>query len=214
MSKIVFGYWGIRGKGQETRLLLDYCGLEWEDKQYVDQEDWFEKDKAALGFDFPNLPYLIDGDFKLTESSAVTNYIIRKSEKLELLGKNMKDQAVVENVSGVLQEAGNHMVPLFWNPKYEELKGAAWDKVKPKLDLIAKFVGERDFVIGYLTLLDFRISEISHYLETMFPEQFKEYPFLTKIRNSIDNLPEVKKYYEKPTAMKAPFTGPTAALQF
>jgi len=30
-----------------------------------------EKDKKTLGLDFPSLPYLIDGNFKLTESRAI-----------------------------------------------------------------------------------------------------------------------------------------------
>ncbi len=39
-----------------------------------------------MGFDLPNLPYLVDGSYKLTESNAIENYIILKSNKLELLG--------------------------------------------------------------------------------------------------------------------------------
>jgi glutathione S-transferase len=38
---------------------------------------------------------LIDGDFKLTESKAINLYIIKKSGKTELLGKNAKDEALV-----------------------------------------------------------------------------------------------------------------------
>ena len=51
-----------------------------------------------LGLEFPNLPYLIAGDFKLSESSAINNYIIRKSNKQELLGKTSEDQARIEMI--------------------------------------------------------------------------------------------------------------------
>ncbi len=75
-NNIKFAYWGTRGKGQVSRLLLAYTGLAWEDASYTDHNQWFGNDKQKLGFDFPNLPYLIDGDLKLTESSAIERYII------------------------------------------------------------------------------------------------------------------------------------------
>jgi glutathione S-transferase len=65
-DKIKFGYWGIRGLAQVARLLLAYTGLQWEDVVYADRDQWLQNDKVNLGLDFPNLPYLIDGDFKLT----------------------------------------------------------------------------------------------------------------------------------------------------
>lgn len=93
-GKFKLGYWGIRGRGQVLRLLLAYTGLDWEETTYKDASQWFGAgDKAKLGFDFPNLPYLINGNFKLTESIAIAKYIIRKSEKKDLLGKNAEDEA-------------------------------------------------------------------------------------------------------------------------
>lgn len=81
-GKYVLGYWGIRGRGQVLRLLLAYSGLEWEDRVYSGPEKWFGNgDKVKLGLEFPNLPYLINGDFKLTESVAIMKYIVRKSNK-------------------------------------------------------------------------------------------------------------------------------------
>ena len=44
-DKVVHGYWGIRGAGQLSRLLLAYCGANWEDFKYTAPEQWFGKDK-------------------------------------------------------------------------------------------------------------------------------------------------------------------------
>jgi glutathione S-transferase len=93
---IKLGYWGIRGQGHVARLLLAYSGLKWENVAYTDHNQWFGVDKINLGFDFPNLPYLIDGDFKISESSAIHRYIANKSGKTDLLGKNIHDIAKVD----------------------------------------------------------------------------------------------------------------------
>ena len=64
-------------------------GATYEDKRYTNPQDWFGNDKQNLGFAFPNLPYLIDGDFKLTETLAIERYIIGKFGKTEeLIGKD------------------------------------------------------------------------------------------------------------------------------
>ena len=62
----MLGYWPIRGLGQVSRLFLAYSGLKWKDVKYTN--NWFGKDRTGLGLQFPNLPYLIDGEFKITES--------------------------------------------------------------------------------------------------------------------------------------------------
>jgi len=63
--------------------------------QYESREKWFEEDKKNLGLEFPNIPYLIDGDFKLTESSSIFKYIIQRSGHTELLGKTAQDEGQV-----------------------------------------------------------------------------------------------------------------------
>jgi len=62
-NPVTYGYWGVRGRGHVGRLLLAYTGINFIDKDYTiqDRGEWFEKDKKSMGFDFPNLPYLIDG---------------------------------------------------------------------------------------------------------------------------------------------------------
>ena len=43
-------------------------------------------------------------------------------------------------------------------------------KISPKLNNLAKFIGERETVFEYLTLADFILAEYSHFIEAAFPE--------------------------------------------
>lgn len=54
--------------------MFAYCGVDFEDKMYevgdapdFDRSSWLNV-KQTLGLDYPNLPYLIDGNCKLTET--------------------------------------------------------------------------------------------------------------------------------------------------
>ncbi len=76
MSTVRLGYWIHRGRGQIPRLLLSYTlGAQWEDYTYPYGPKWLNEDQNSIGLDFPNLPYLIEGDLKITESSAIERYI-------------------------------------------------------------------------------------------------------------------------------------------
>lgn len=65
-SPVKLGYWDIRGLAQVSRLLLVYNGIDFKDIRYQDRSKWFDDDKKNLGLNFPNLPYLIDGDYSIT----------------------------------------------------------------------------------------------------------------------------------------------------
>jgi len=67
---------------------LTYYGVNFNDKKYTDPNEWFGKDKTGLGISFPNLPYLIDGDIKISESTAINQYIVGKWGNGDLIGKS------------------------------------------------------------------------------------------------------------------------------
>lgn len=64
-----------------------------------------------------------------------------------------------------------------------------------------------------MTLADFRIAEASYYFEKLYPNYYNQYPFFSKIRKAVENLPEVKKYYQKENAVKGPFLPNYAQLK-
>ncbi len=141
---VKLGYWGFRGLAQTSRHLLSYTETDFEDVVYKEAEKWHgEKgDKKELGISFPNLPYLIDGDFNITESSAVERYIINRSGKKELLGKNTRDKALVEELLGVFLDANGETINLFFNKDHEAAKlKHLEEKVRPKFTKLSQFIG-------------------------------------------------------------------------
>ena len=73
-------------------MLLKYLQVDYEHKEYLDMESWFNVDKPKLGLPFANVPYIIDGDFKLCESVAVLRYLSEKYNA-DLVGKDIQQRA-------------------------------------------------------------------------------------------------------------------------
>ena len=95
---VTLGYWKIRGLGAPVRYLMEHAGVKYTNVEYeqgegpdFSRESWLSV-KFTLGLDFPNLPYLIDGDVKLTETFAIMKYLADKY-KPELLGGSADERA-------------------------------------------------------------------------------------------------------------------------
>ncbi len=158
-----FGYWDIKGIAQPIRWLLCYLDFKVEEYMVTTPEQWFDNKKPSLKqLDFPNLPYLLDGDFSMTESTAIPIYLIHKAGKAELLGKDGKDQAIVCELKGVL----NDITQAVWKPMVAPSDNASelQKALEPsgntigKIDQVSKFLGEKEYLLGYLTYADFLLA--------------------------------------------------------
>lgn len=96
-----------------------------------DRSDWLNE-KETLGLDFPNLPYMIDGDLRITQSHAILTYLARKHDlgaprrsvqprahthrrRCITDGDTVEQKAVLEMLSGTLSDMQQMMVRLFYN---------------------------------------------------------------------------------------------------
>lgn len=59
---------------------------------------------------------------------------------------------------GVFGDVKTQLGPLFWDKEWEAKLPAALEKAQAKLELLSNFYGEKDFALGYVTLIDFQIA--------------------------------------------------------
>uniref|UniRef100_A0A3Q4GFQ2 glutathione transferase n=1 Tax=Neolamprologus brichardi TaxID=32507 RepID=A0A3Q4GFQ2_NEOBR len=132
-----------------VRLLLEYTGDKYEEKQYVcgeapdyDKSQWTDV-KFKLGMDFPNLPYLVDGNRKITQSNAIMRYIARKHN---MCGETEDEKIrvdVLENQAMDLRLAFIKLTYLNIDQKPEYLKN-----LQCTLKQFSDFLGGRKWFVG------------------------------------------------------------------
>ena len=105
-ARPILAYWDVRGKGAQVHYMMAYCGVDYEQKVYIrgpepefSKSDWLAP-RPELNLDFPNLPYLIDGEFKLTQSKSIMKYIAKKYDQ-GLLGRDAEEMARADMLSRV-----------------------------------------------------------------------------------------------------------------
>jgi len=200
MSTLTLGYWKIRGLAESIRLLLHYLEIEYKEVLYefgpapdFSGESWF-KVKYTLGFDYPNIPYLIDGDFKMTESNAILRYICEKY-KPELLGENIKEKAFVNMAVGVLSDLNFAKSQLAYQGKNCPGNERFKTTMKNKLNDLNILLGKQKFLAGEkITYPDFVLGEIFESINDLLEPVFEEYKNLKKHFDSLCELTAIKKY--------------------
>jgi glutathione S-transferase len=162
-AKPTLGYWKIRGLAHQIRMQLHYSGVDFSDVMYAagpapefNREEWLTV-KETLGLPFPNLPYFIDGDVKITETAAIHRYIANKWMP-ELCGKTTEDKGQVDMIWGVINDLkGSVTGPCYMTGDKAEIIKQLTNRVPS----ILTFMGDKKFLVGdYITIADFFFYEI------------------------------------------------------
>ena len=138
-------------------MLLHYVNEEYENKSYVatkdgDFSDWTNV-KFTLGLPFPNLPYYIDGDVKLTQSSAILRHLGRK---YNLYGESHDQSSQIDMLIDTSTDIRMALALKAYDPDFENLKGKHMEDIKPKFKQVSQFLDSKSFMMGdNLTIADF-----------------------------------------------------------
>ncbi|XP_077983081.1 glutathione S-transferase Mu 1-like [Glandiceps talaboti] len=205
---MLLGYWNIRGLGQAIRLVLEYTGVDYTEKRYdygpapdYSKDAWLNE-KYNLGLDFPNLPYLIDGDVKLTQTHAILVYLARKTN---LLGTNENEMRRADLVYGRWGDFRMLMGGYFTDPDWEsaEKREEFLKKLKVTLEELSSFLGDNPWFAGdNITYPDFMLYE---YFARIRQFDDKQLPSNVKVfLDRVEALPAIAKYMKSDQFIKCP----------
>ena len=194
--KVVLGYWKIRGLAQSLRMQLAHSGADWEDKMYVvhakedgswDRSEWTDT-KDSLNMDFPNLPYLQYGDYKVSETVALHRYIAAKFAP-DTCGSTAHMQANIDMMWNILHPLRFSQVTVacYTHGDKQKIKNEA----APKLKQISNWLkGKQYFAGDELTWIDFYAFESAELFNFIWDGKFfEEYPEWKQFHGKVASLP-------------------------
>ncbi|XP_070575704.1 glutathione S-transferase Mu 1-like isoform X2 [Ptychodera flava] len=197
---VLLGYWKVRGLAQPIRYILEYAGIEYEEKFYelgpapeYSKDSWL-KEKHNLGLSFPNVPYMFDGDIKLTQSNIILRYLAGKTN---LLGANDDERMRADWVNEVARDVRLKMGMAAYNPKWEELKPGI---VKYAGEMLASFSdfldGNKWFAGENLTYADFVMHELLDRILKVDSSLLDNYKTLQDLKDRFEAIPAIAAYRE------------------
>jgi len=200
-DKPKFGYWKIRGLVGHIRQLLAYNKTDYQHDEYVvtgEQgnlcyEHWSNV-KESMSLDFPNLPYYIDGEVKLTQSGAIFRYLGRK---YNMVGDGASEQAQVDVI---IDECADWRVltsRVAYMPKeYTAKVTKALEEFLPiEFGRLDKLLGSNDYFVGnHLTIADFVAWDMIDISTKYLPSIIKQFPNIERFHQRFAALPAIASY--------------------
>ncbi|XP_044770030.1 glutathione S-transferase Mu 3 isoform X2 [Neomonachus schauinslandi] len=175
-STMVLGYWDIRGLAHAIRMLLEFTDTSYEEKQYTcgeapdyDRSQWLDV-KFKLDLDFPNLPYLMDGKNKITQSNAILRYIARKHN---MCGETEEEKIRVDIMENQIMDFRLQLIRLCYSPDLDKLKPQYLEQLPGQLKQFSLFLGKFSWFAGEKAL-----EKIANYMQS---DRFLKMPVNNKM---------------------------------
>ncbi|TNN13473.1 Glutathione S-transferase class-mu 26 kDa isozyme isoform 1 [Schistosoma japonicum] len=181
----ILGYWKIKGLVQPTRLLLEYLEEKYEEHLYErDEGDKWRNKKFELGLEFPNLPYYIDGDVKLTQSMAIIRYI---ADKHNMLGGCPKERAEISMLEGAVLDIRYGVSRIAYSKDFETLKVDFLSKLPEMLKMFEDRLCHKTYLNGdHVTHPDFMLYDALDVVLYMDPMCLDAFPKLVCFKKRIE----------------------------
>ncbi|XP_040851567.1 glutathione S-transferase Mu 1-like isoform X1 [Ochotona curzoniae] len=205
---MTLGYWDIRGLAHTVRLLLEYTDTSYEEKIYsmgdapdYDRSQWLSE-KFKLDLDFPNLPYLIDGTHRLTQSNAIVRYLGRKHN---LCGETEEEKIRVDILENQAMDNRWQLGTICYNPDFEKLKPDYLKGLPDKLTLYSQFLGKRPWFAGdKITIADFHAYDVLDGNRIFAPGCLDAFPNLKDFMARFEGLPKMAAYMKSSRFLPVP----------
>ena len=204
-------------------MLLEYAGIPYREELYhtkqqedgtFDKSEWFDT-KFQLGLDFPNLPYLVDGELKLTQTIAILQHC---SDRAGLSGKTAHQKARVSMLFGLSQDVRMAYNRAAYNPDFDNLKGNLVKFIGTKLGELEIFQAKSGgtFLTGPdVTYVDLVWYDLLDQFRTLDASCLREdaHPGLVKFYSVVHDLPAIRDFRRSSRFIDRPFNNLTATFK-
>ena len=200
-----FGYWAIKAHGEVIRMLAAYFKIPLTEYNPADDSTWAQE-KSNFGAPFPNLPYIVHDDFKLTESRAIIRYMSTISNRSDMLSDGCRFICQVIQIYSVMSDIEKSVFSIMrlqtgFEDAYTRVL-AEGGSVRGKIAEISEFLGDKDFLVGGLTIADFEVVYKARYIQSVaealgFDSPFHSLANLANLIARVENLLDVKELIEK-----------------
>lgn len=205
-------YFDIRGRADPIRMILNFVGVEFEDKQ-ITLAQWESLQSTTP---FRRMPVYREENLEIPESFAILNYLGRKHG---LLGLTESDRIRCDIAIESWRDYGNRVANVFGAlSTSQEARKHFVSEEQPALieDLEAFYLQKNDtseiWIGNSPTICDFTAFHLLDGFAKQFPGSLAKFPALETFRNFFADQPKIRAYLDSPERPAALFYGPNGKI--
>ena len=167
----------------------------------------------SLGLDFPNLPYYIDGELRLTQSHAILLHVAREAG---MDGSTPATAAAALMLLELSREVRDPYVRLAYSPLavFEAKRADFVDSLAQPLARLEAFASKSSaFLCNELTFVDLVWTDLLEQLVVLAPALLDSCPRLQALVAAVNGLPKMAAYRASPSFIDRPFNNAAAAFR-
>uniref|UniRef100_A0A8D0WVS9 Glutathione S-transferase n=1 Tax=Sus scrofa TaxID=9823 RepID=A0A8D0WVS9_PIG len=154
------------------------------------------------------LPYLMDGKNKLTQSNAILRYIARKHN---MCGETEEEKIRVDIMENQIMDFRMQLIRLCYSPDHEKLKPQYLEQLPGQLKQFSLFLGKYSWFAGEkLTFVDFLTYDVLDQNRIFEPRCLDEFPNLKAFMCRFEALEKIAAYMQSDRFLKMPINNKMA----
>ncbi|PNI11744.1 GSTM4 isoform 3 [Pan troglodytes] len=151
------------------------------------------------GFPSIQLPYLIDGAHKITQSNAILRYIARKHN---LCGETEEEKIRVDILENQAMDVSNQLARVCYSPDFEKLKPEYLEELPTMMQHFSQFLGKRPWFVGdKITFVDFLAYDVLDLHRIFEPKCLDAFPNLKDFISRFEVMPPSSFLFDAPCSV-------------